>query len=134
MNRNQMVFTRSQFFLSALLLAFVLPLNLAIANDATIVAVKIQTTGSDNSFRVDVTLEHGDEGWDHYANRWDVLDEQGELLGSRTLHHPHVNEQPFTRSLTLSIPESVKVVTIVASDSVHGDNSETKTVPVPGRE
>jgi hypothetical protein len=118
---------------SALLYAVTLLCNPALANDATIVDVKIQASGGDNSFRIDVTLEHADEGWDHYANRWDVLDENGELLGSRTLHHPHVNEQPFTRSLTLTIPESVKKVTIVASDSVHGDNSKTVSVDVPDR-
>ena len=134
MNRIKNVLSRAPYFLSILLLTLAAPWNTAFANDATIVAVKIQTTGGDNSFRVDVTLEHGDEGWDHYANRWDVLDENGEVLGSRTLHHPHVNEQPFTRSLRLTIPETVKTITIVASDSVHGDNSETKSVPVPGRE
>lgn len=107
-----------------------LPLH---ANDASIVDVTIAPAGGDNRFRVDVTIEHADEGWDHYANRWDVLDESGELLGSRTLHHPHVNEQPFTRSLTLVIPPQVKVVSIVASDSVHGDNPKTSSVPVPGR-
>ena len=83
-------------------------------------------------FQVSVTLEHADTGWDHYANRWDVLDQDGNVLGSRVLAHPHVNEQPFTRSLRVEIPESVKVVTIVASDSVHGDNEETVQVEVPG--
>ena len=120
-------------FVSALLYALTVLCNLALANDATIVDVKILASGGDNSFRIDVTLQHADEGWDHFANRWDVLNENGDLLGSRTLHHPHVNEQPFTRSLMLIIPESVKQVTIVASDSVHGDNSETLSVEVPGR-
>lgn len=103
------------------------------ANDASIVDAKIKASGGENMFRIDVTIEHADEGWDHYANRWDVLDEKGTLLGSRVLHHPHENEQPFTRSLSLAIPPEVKEVTIVASDSVHGDNTETMQLAVPDR-
>ena len=103
------------------------------ANDATIVDAKIKAGSGENMFRVDVTIEHADEGWDHYANRWDVLDEDGTLLGSRILHHPHENEQPFTRSLSLAIPPHVKKITIVASDSVHGDNTETLQLIVPDR-
>ncbi len=118
--------------LPAALLAALLT-STGFANDATIVDVTITAAGADNQFRVSVTIEHADEGWDHYADRWDVLDESGTVIGSRTLHHPHVNEQPFTRSLTLTIPPGVAAVTIVASDSVHGDNSETRTIAVPGR-
>ena len=102
----------------------------SIANDAAITAVDIKPVG-DGMYQVSVTLEHADTGWDHYANRWDVLDQEGNVLGSRVLAHPHVNEQPFTRSLRVEIPDSVKVVTIVASDSVHGDNEETVKVEVP---
>jgi len=101
-----------------------------LANDAMIVDAKIQAMG-DRKFQIHVTLEHADTGWDHYANRWDVLDADGNLLGSRTLHHPHVNEQPFTRSLSLTIPPGVAKVTIVASDSVHGDNDATFELEVP---
>ena len=43
----------------------------------------------------DVTLKHGDTGWDHYADQWEVLAPDGSVLGTRTLYHPHVNEQPF---------------------------------------
>lgn len=68
-----------------------------------------------------VTLRHDDTGWDHYANQWQVLSPQGQLLATRTLHHPHVDEQPFTRSLSgVKIPLAMKAVLIRASDSVHG--------------
>lgn len=104
--------------------------SVSIANDATIKEVNIEPLGN-GSFQISVTLEHADTGWDHYANRWDVLDPEGNVLGTRVLAHPHVNEQPFTRSLRVEIPESVKVITIVAADSVHGDNPETHQVEVP---
>lgn len=68
-----------------------------------------------------VTLRHDDTGWDHYTNQWQVLSPQGQLLATRTLHHPHVDEQPFTRSLSgVKIPLAMKAVLIRASDSVHG--------------
>ena len=51
-----------------------------------------------SSCKFSVTLKHGDEGWDHYANQWDVMTMDGKLLKSRVLYHPHVDEQPFTRS------------------------------------
>ncbi len=50
---------------------------------------------------VHVTLSHPDTGWDHYADGWEVIAADGNRLGLRVLAHPHVNEQPFTRSLTI---------------------------------
>ena len=74
---------------------------------------------------ISVTLLHDDSGWDHYANRWDVVDANGSLLGSRELLHPHVNEQPFTRSLSsVEIPNTLTEVTIFANDSLHGLSNE----------
>ncbi|MDH3690011.1 MAG: hypothetical protein OEU36_11095 [Gammaproteobacteria bacterium] len=71
------------------------------------------------------TIRHGDTGWDHYVNRWDVLTPGGEVLGTRVLHHPHVDEQPFTRSLSdVGIPDGAKKVRIRAHDSLHGHGSE----------
>jgi len=99
-------------------------------NEAAITAVDIKPLG-DNEYRISVTIEHADTGWDHYANGWEVFDEAGNSLGVRVLAHPHVNEQPFTRSLQLQIPKEVKTITIVASDSVHEENEETVEVQVP---
>lgn len=54
------------------------------------------------SQQVSVTILHGDTGWDHYADGWRIEDADGQVLGTRILAHPHVNEQPFTRSLQIS--------------------------------
>jgi len=103
----------------------------ALAGDAAVVDVAVQALG-EGRFRIDATLRHDDTGWDHYANRWDVLADDGTLLGSRELAHPHVEEQPFTRSLTLAIPADVVHVTVRAVDSVHGgEGGETVRVEVP---
>lgn len=129
--KTRLAVTCRSMILSIVTAAGLLAGSVSIANDAAITNVEIKPAG-DRMFQISVTLAHADTGWDHYANRWDVLDSEGNLLGSRVLAHPHVNEQPFTRSLRVEIPESVKVVTIVASDSVHGDNEETVDVEVPG--
>lgn len=69
----------------------------------------------------DVTIRHTDQGWNHYADRYEVVGPEGEVLAKRVLQHPHVGEQPFTRSLAgVRIPASVGEVTIRAHDSVHG--------------
>jgi hypothetical protein len=52
--------------------------------------------------RVSVTLAHPDTGWDHYAGGWRIEAEDGSVIGTRELLHPHVQEQPFTRSLTVA--------------------------------
>ena len=97
--------------------------SIAVSDQARIVNVKV--TDNQGSFRFDVTLEHADTGWDHYADGWEVISPAGEVLGKRVLAHPHVDEQPFTRSLSgVQVPAGVNTVSIRAHDSVHGYNKE----------
>jgi hypothetical protein len=82
--------------------------------------------------RFDVTVRHDDEGWKHYANRWEILSPDGELLATRELAHPHVNEQPFTRSLdNVRIPADLSEVIVRAHDSVHQRGGKELTVQMP---
>ncbi len=81
-----------------------------------------------------VTLRHADEGWSHYADKWEVMGIDGKVLATRILHHPHVHEQPFTRTLSnVAVPNDIKRVTIRAHDSVHGYGGETVEVSLPLR-
>jgi hypothetical protein len=76
---------------------------------------------ADGTYRFDVTVRHEDAGWEHYADKWQVLDAKGNVLGERVLFHPHDNEQPFTRSHSgIEIPAGVQSVTIRAHDKKHG--------------
>ncbi|MBT8411456.1 MAG: hypothetical protein KJP02_06640 [Octadecabacter sp.] len=70
--------------------------------------------------RFSVTLSHPDTGWDHYADGWRVELADGTVLGTRELAHPHVNEQPFTRSATITMPEGVREVFVRTSCNVDG--------------
>ena len=100
----------------------------AVANEADVVDVKAQC---DDECTFYVTVAHQDEGWDHYANRWEVLTPDGVVIATRTLAHPHVSEQPFTRSLShIKIPAGVKKVVVRAHDSVHGDGGKTFEVEI----
>jgi hypothetical protein len=70
---------------------------------------------------LNVTLKHGDTGWDHYADSWRIVDNKENVLGNRVLAHPHVTEQPFTRGLSsVKIPEGITTIYIEAHDKVHG--------------
>ena len=78
-------------------------------------------TKSGNSWTVSATVKHADEGWKHYANSFQVLAMDGTVLGTRVLVHPHVDEQPFTRSLGgVQIPAGTLKVRVRAGDLVHG--------------
>ena len=82
-----------------------------------------------SSWTISVTLSHADTGWEHYADGWRVLDMEGAELGMRVLHHPHVDEQPFTRSLSgVSIPEGTTKVQIQARDNVGGWSENTTII------
>lgn len=107
---------------------FLLVPLIAKAGGADVVGVEAVQDNS-GKWRFNVTVAHADEGWDHYANKWDVVAPDGRVLGTRILHHPHENEQPFTRSLSgVEIPEDITEVTIRAGDSQHGYDGKPMTV------
>jgi hypothetical protein len=103
------------------------------AGQADVIEVKINPSG-ERVYSFEVTVRHADEGWKHYADKRDVVAPDGSVLGTRTLYHPHVDEQPFTRSLSgVKIPAGINTVTIRAHDSVHGYGGKTAKVIVPGK-
>ncbi len=105
--------------------------NVAFAGKADVENVRVLTDGN-NSWTFQVTVKHADEGWDHYADRWEILSENGKILSTRVLAHPHVNEQPFTRSLSgTTIPEHITSITIRAHDKVHGYGGKAVTLTWP---
>ena len=101
-----------------------------IAGEADVLEEKLLPAGEDR-WRVQVTIQHADQGWDHYADGFQVLTYAGVLLADRELLHPHVNEQPFTRSTqTFAIPAGVSELIVRAHDSVHGQGGEVRlTLP-----
>jgi len=81
--------------------------------------VATQNTGG--SWCFDTSVRHNDQGWEHYADGWEILDSAGNQLGYRRLGHPHDNEQPVTRSqCNIKIPSGVSKLTIRAKCNIHG--------------
>ncbi|MEZ5807976.1 MAG: hypothetical protein R3D65_09895 [Zhengella sp.] len=110
-----------------------LPALPVLAGEADVVDVRY-TQSSNGSYTFHVTVRHADEGWNHYADKWQVVGPDGTVLGERVLAHPHVSEQPFTRSQSgIRIPDAVEEVTVRAHDSVHRWGGRTMTVPLKGR-
>ena len=66
------------------------------SNGANVVAVSL--SGNPGSYSVSVTVDSPDIRCESFADWWDVVSEDGELLIRRVLLHSHVDEQPFTRS------------------------------------
>jgi hypothetical protein len=60
------------------------------------VADVLAVTGDERT--LSVTIESPDTGCGQYADWWEVVSEQGELIYRRTLGHAHTDEQPFTRA------------------------------------
>ena len=103
----------------------------ALAGEADVVKAAVKQTG-ERTYGFDVTVAHADTGWDHYADKWDVVASDSTILGTRILHHPHVNEQPFTRSLSgVKIPAGIDHVVIRAHDSVHAYGGKTLRSELP---
>lgn len=113
------------------LIALLLCATPAFAEPPQITQITASNQGGE-TWRFDVTIAHPDTGWDHYADGWRVLDMQGNELGIRVLAHPHVNEQPFTRSLSgVRIPAGTSQVQIQARDKPGGWNSDTTVFRLP---
>lgn len=60
--------------------------------------VSVERVERDGELWFAVGISSPDTGCDLYADWWEVLSEDGELLYRRVLGHSHVDEQPFVRS------------------------------------
>ena len=97
-----------------------------VANADVLHVKAVQAT--DGTWTFHVTVRHPDTGWEDYADGWDVLTPDGTVLKpdpespfSRLLLHPHVDEQPFTRSQSgIAVPPDVTQVRVRAHDLVDG--------------
>ena len=93
-------------------------------------------SGEGSAWTFHVTVKHPDQGWEDYADGWDAMTPDGTVLKSdpgapftRPLLHPHVNEQPFTRTQAdIEIPPDVTQVNVRAHDVVDGFGGREVTV------
>ncbi len=97
------------------------------AGCADVVGVDVS---GDGPYAFSVTVASADTGWDKYADEWRVEDPTGAVLATRELTHPHVDEQPFTRTLSGVKIAGNRTVIVSARDSVEGYCGETVEVAV----
>lgn len=84
-----------------------------------------------DQWRFDVTIRYPDTGWDDYADGWHIETEAGEILGTRILLHPHVAEQPFTRSISgVTVPHGNETIYLRSHDLVSGYHPERFAIPL----
>ena len=87
---------------------------------AQVLSVEV-VQSADGSWCIYTTVRHNDEGWDHYAKAWQVLDQKGEEVAWRLLAHPHDLEQPFERDKCgIAIADDVTKLTVQAKCDAHG--------------
>jgi hypothetical protein len=100
--------------------------------NADVIHVRAIEQEEENTWTFYVTVQHPDQGWEDYADGWDVVIPGGEVLKkdpgdpfTRLLLHPHVEEQPLTRSQRdLFIHPDVTIVRVRAHDLVDGYGGE----------
>ena len=97
------------------------------SGNADVTFVRAVQTATD-TWMFYVTVQHPDTGWDDYADGWDVVLPDGSVVKpdpdsnfTRLLLHPHIEEQPFTRSQSgIILGPEVTTITIRAHDLVDG--------------
>ena len=121
-------FIRSMLVAGLIVLTFNGPV--AWAGPADVLAVQVQSRGDRHDFSV--TIRSADTGWDYYCDRFELVGPDGTVIGTRILAHPHVDEQPFTRSLSgVSVPAGIASVLVRARMKPDGAGGETVSVPWP---
>jgi len=94
--------------------------------------VSVTTSGNENAYTFSIGVLSPDTGCSQYANWWEVVSENGDLIYRRILGHSHVNEQPFIRSGgSVSISKD-QVVIVRAHMNTSGYGNKTFKGSVSG--
>lgn len=104
--------------------------EVAFAAGNTARVLQVAATGQPNNWTFAVTISSPDTGCDRYADWWEVITPEGELLYRRVLLHSHVDEQPFTRTggaVAISAQQPL-IVRLHMSDSGYSSLAQQGTI------
>jgi len=101
------------------------------AGDADVVGVRTTRRGA-GVYDFAVTVRSKDTGWDRYADRLEAIGPDGTVIASRTLDHPHDDEQPFTRDIRSVPVGGTAKITIRVHFKPSGLGGATAVVALPG--
>ncbi len=85
-------FTLNKIFGCGLIL--LITAGTAYANEADVTNVVV-TAEENGTYRFDVTVLHADTGWDHYADKWEVVLPDGAITATRTFSTPMSTSSPL---------------------------------------
>lgn len=74
--------------------------------------VSVAASGNEKNYTFSVGISSPETGCDQYADWWEIITIEGELIYRRVLAHSHVDEQPFVRSggpVTISATQQVYI-------------------------
>ena len=91
---------------------------------------KVEAIGEPNNYTFSVTVNSPDTGCERYADWWEVITPQGELIYRRVLLHSHVDEQPFTRTggAVAIQPEDDVIVRVHMSSSGYSRQAQQGSI------
>lgn len=94
--------------------------------------VGAQATNDGDTWTFALTVRSDDISATEFGDSWELRTLDGDVLATRVLAHEHINEQPFTRSMSgIVIPEGITTVLGVAHHSVGGYCGETLEIQLP---
>lgn len=94
--------------------------------------VGAEATRNGDTWTFALTVRSDDISATEFGDSWELRTLDGEVLATRVLAHEHINEQPFTRSMSgIVIPDGIKTVIGVAHHNVGGYCGETLEIQLP---
>ena len=82
--------------------------------------LRLDVSGSENAYQFSVEIRSPDTGCEQYADWWEVVSEDGDLIYRRILAHSHVGEQPFRRTGGPVAIDADTIVIVRAHMHPHG--------------
>ena len=90
------------------------------------------TRDSNGRYTVTATIQHKDEGPEHFANHLQVLTPEGKLVGAMHFIDPHIHVQPFVTIVqSVNVPQGVRELRLRAHDKVHSYTGKEFKLKVP---